>query len=109
MSIFHFCMCNLKKNFIYIIYIYIYIYKRVLRVLFPGVTVPVLDTRISVSFLSRVHLSRDLATHIHTHISFCNFGNGISNLDRSLMVLLTYRTVLVSFIISHDGNITCRI
>jgi hypothetical protein len=66
MSIFHFCMCNFKKKIIYIIflniyiYIYIYIYKRVLRVLFPGVAVPVSDTRIFVSSVSRVHVSGDL-------------------------------------------------
>ena len=35
--------------------------KRILCVLIPGVTVPVSDTRIPVSFVSRVPVSGDLA------------------------------------------------
>ena len=46
--------------FLKYIYIYIYIYKHVLRVLIPGVTVSVLDTRIPVSFVSHVLVSGDL-------------------------------------------------
>jgi hypothetical protein len=61
MSIFHFCMCNLKKKIIYIFfYKYIYNINRVLRVLFPGVVMLMLDTRISVSSCVRVHVSGDL-------------------------------------------------
>jgi hypothetical protein len=69
MSIFHFCMCNLKKKIIYIIFLNIYIYKRVLRVLFPGVVVPVSDTRIPMSSVSRVHVSGDLALDLSNQLT----------------------------------------